>query len=941
LLQAPLWGDRFYGSRPFAIGAGDDLSIVLDNDIYAKRFDVNLYRRLLLTGSTYTSATPIVIKDYETGAAMGLPFGHTFSFDDYALVMHPRLISHPSVAAQTLLWRWKGFGANDIAMRYEYPIAPDQSIAWRTDYSAEATSMLYITLPSSAARSLNTLTNASRIGLYAMNPVTPNAPYIVYAMTGFQIGNVISDGTHTTVTVVPPTGCTMTSHGLITGNVIYITADPAIAWLPSAQYTIVDAPGPLTFRVAANTGGAQPSTAGGTSIMVFDTGAGADWSNLQVNDIVSFATTFGAWSQETGKALSVQVLDTTHHLWFKAYSNTGPAVPLTYPYWSGPLTSATANVKAFVTSVTVANLADPTTGLFANTTSNLSPVTAVVPSTGTGLGSITKATWDDTADTTARLSFVDGINYVAVTTPVADPTDYTITLKIPVSPTLTGYVEWVSEEAYLCPITTANLVAFLNAPAICGLSANGGALASSRGTKLQINTSTPGSDGSVQIRGGLANSALTSVHGSAGVTTAGGAAYVVVPTVQTSGFHANWPVKLANTSYYLKTSSISSGNLLGIAGSSWKFESDFAPNTVYEHHGKWRFEHQGKFMCMIWAGQPGGALPWSGILPGGYVLIKNLNDIDGVDTVSANNLGQFVILGMDEDDRALWFENPSGTDELCEASVRLVGMDGLISGDKIIVGTDAWGIDNRRTFTVDTVNYGLVYDPALEGNCYLFTTVEMPSSSSAVTGPQVQVQVKSGLIHSFVKTINSIVPLSENTDYSVITFKDSYATVGIGETFGTQVVALDKLDFQVATAIGNDGYQYSVGLIGEANKIMYGSEKDTVSYPGVVAAGALVNVSGPMVRRIQVGLNLRIRGSQDVIFDAVRGAVATFINNSAVGESIAISDLISAASTIGGVEAVSISSPTYNVTSDRITVQPYEKALVVQPDTDITLTLAG
>jgi uncharacterized phage protein gp47/JayE len=130
-------------------------------------------------------------------------------------------------------------------------------------------------------------------------------------------------------------------------------------------------------------------------------------------------------------------------------------------------------------------------------------------------------------------------------------------------------------------------------------------------------------------------------------------------------------------------------------------------------------------------------------------------------------------------------------------------------------------------------------------------------------------------------------------------------------------------------------------LIGEADKVMYGYETDPVSYPGVVAAGSNINISGPLVKRIQVGLSLRVRGTTSVVFEAVRGAVATFVNNSKVGESIAISDIISVASSIGGVEAVSVSSPAYTTSADRITVQPYEKALVLQPELDITLTLIG
>jgi uncharacterized phage protein gp47/JayE len=928
LLQSPLYADRYYATRPFSIGPGDDLSVVLDNDIYAKRFDVNLSRKLLLTGSSYQQSG-MVIKDAVTGLAFSSPaaFGPSFSFNDYALMMSPRVITDPTTTS-AILWRWKMPGANNVAIVYDYPTAPSQiKAAWSIDHATSSQPLLSILLPSGTQKALNTLTTSCRIGIFS-NGSIGNAPYTVYGMTGFKIASVESDGTNVTVTVEPPTGAGIAQHSLGTGNVVYINADPGIAWLPSNSYTIVDAPSFMSFRIAVNTGGVQPYTPGGISTMVFDSGPGADWSNLAVNDIVVFSNTFGAWSEQTNVAFSVKEIDPVHKLWFRAHAKTSPNVLPVWPIWSDPLTDV-ANVKAFTVSATITDLTDPVTGTFANLTSNLSPVTAV----GIGIGgTITQASWDATGDLTTRYSFADGLNYIQTTYPAAYPNNYTVDLKHDVDANLLHYSQWTTEDAYLCPLTTENIVAFLNAPTTCGLSSNGEASASSRGSKLQISTATPGTAGSVQIRGGLANSALASIHGSASLTLSGTAGYVVVPTAQTSGFHCEWPVKVFNTIAYLKTNSISTGDLNGIyTDKKWIFRDNFAPNQVYEENGKFRFEQHGKFMALVWAADPGVALSWTDIVPGSYLLVNSTFD----DTVSANNQGQYVILGIDAPNHTIWFENIVGVEEFCQASVRLVPMDGVIPGDSIVVGTTAWGVENKRTFTVATVNY----NPDESG--YHLTTIETPVASNFVAGPQIQVQLRSGLMHHFVKTIDSIVPLSSNTDYSVVAFKDAYSFNGISETFGSQLVALNKLDFAIATSIGNDGYQYSVGLIGEANKIMYSSERDTTTYPGVVAAGANVNISGPIVRRIQVGLNLRIRGSQDVVFEAVRGAVATFVNNSAVGESIAISDLIAAASTIGGVEAVSIASPVYNVSNDLITVQPYEKALVMQPELDITLTLAG
>jgi hypothetical protein len=163
----------------------------------------------------------------------------------------------------------------------------------------------------------------------------------------------------------------------------------------------------------------------------------------------------------------------------------------------------------------------------------------------------------------------------------------------------------------------------------------------------------------------------------------------------------------------------------------------------------------------------------------------------------------------------------------------------------------------------------------------------------------------------------------------------------ISETYGGRVIALGKLAFQTGIVQGRDGYDYNIGLIGEANKVVYGLESDPATYPGVAASGATINIAGPVVRRITVSLALRVRNgaNKKQVFDAVRTAVTTYINNLGVGEQVSISDVVSVANAVGGVEAVSVASPTYSVTSDLIAVQPYEKAMVLDPDLDITLTL--
>jgi hypothetical protein len=176
-----------------------------------------------------------------------------------------------------------------------------------------------------------------------------------------------------------------------------------------------------------------------------------------------------------------------------------------------------------------------------------------------------------------------------------------------------------------------------------------------------------------------------------------------------------------------------------------------------------------------------------------------------------------------------------------------------------------------------------------------------------------------------------------------VKFDSWYGGAGVSESAGTVFTSLDKLSFPVGIAQGTDGYRHSTGLISEANKVGYGDERDPASYPGVIAAGAKVNIEGPLVRRVQITLSVRIRtgiSSRD-IKNQVKSAVASTINATGVGIPIAISDLISSAQSVNGVISVTVVSPTFGVGSDLISIQPFEKPMVLNLDDDILVSFVG
>ena len=154
---------------------------------------------------------------------------------------------------------------------------------------------------------------------------------------------------------------------------------------------------------------------------------------------------------------------------------------------------------------------------------------------------------------------------------------------------------------------------------------------------------------------------------------------------------------------------------------------------------------------------------------------------------------------------------------------------------------------------------------------------------------------------------------------------------------------LDKLAFDTNLASGVDGYQHSTGLIEEANKVGYGVDSDPSTYPGLIAAGASVNIEGPLIHRIQVAIALRVRSgvSSRDIKSAVRSAVAAYVNAAGVGKQISLSEVVTAAQGVNGVVSVTILSPSYTAGTDLISIQPYEKPMILNLDDDIQISFVG
>jgi type VI secretion system secreted protein VgrG len=165
----------------------------------------------------------------------------------------------------------------------------------------------------------------------------------------------------------------------------------------------------------------------------------------------------------------------------------------------------------------------------------------------------------------------------------------------------------------------------------------------------------------------------------------------------------------------------------------------------------------------------------------------------------------------------------------------------------------------------------------------------------------------------------------------------------IDPSASVEMTSVGKLNFNTILLNGLDAYSYNTGLIQVANQIVYGDPRDPITYPGVGAAGADIFIKAPLVLNVSVAIDIRLATGAPfpAIQQQVQSNVAALINSNPVGQSIDISSIVSTARTIPGITSVAISSPLYSPTDDLIQVTPAEKTFVLNPATQISVSLIG
>lgn len=932
-------GDRVSICSPWHLGPQDYLSLVLDRNAGQKSFSPRTYRRLRPANTPYGQVNSYVDADLAPPASLGLSFGTSYDFRDHAVMMRARTLIFGADPSRRILWRWwqHGRGGELVDAVYANPSGPSLPASVAVDATSGGRILAQIRLASGAPKTGALVRSSTVVGVAA--PAVSAGIASVVVVVGLPIVVAIRVANVTTMTLGTPPG--VTGHGLLPGQVIYVeSTDPNFS---SGLKTI-------TAVLGLNVSYAEvaPNVAATPNIGNVSRDAGPcrvdTWSPAPaVGDWLLISSSSSVPAPFSGRTMRMSSTGGPQYLEAKLDNFPDPpSVVLSWGSLNDPdFLLGFANPQQSASAIATAIHADFLAG-----SSPLDPTVV-----GTGAGIISMSSYEEFGSSGTRFPLRDGINAVSdQVNPALPALNYSLTLRDPVSPSLALDSDWLNEDVRLVPTSAAAVARWLNSPATSGFGAAGVAEAASRGERLQLSSSQPGSAGAIQVVGGSANAWSAEVIGESASGLGGAAALIRVPASSPAGFCADaWLAvdlnRPADRGVFSPASDLLSiqadGELTLAAPSPVLWQAPPGVSGSQTGIGV-AVEAEGRFVRYQDLGV-GAFLGVGSALEGAWVIVSPPAAPVGT-PVKAANCGMFRVVRSSSDGgvgrHCFWVEATTHAPEyMAEANFRFLADGSVLPGDVITLGPD-WGASNAGSWTVTGLgdDGGGPYSNQRTVNLDTTTRSPTPTFGPAVIGANYPLYRAVPVSpQRWIKRILASWP--EGSD-AILAVSGSHGWEDISESGGARLVALDKLEFSTNLATGRGAYRYHTGLVGEVNKVLVGSSYDPVSYPGVASAGSLLVVDGPKIRRTYFAVQVTLRQgySANDVTRAIQDAIAASVEDRPHGRPIPVSDLISKAAAVSGVRAVVPLSP-YDSANYYLPVFPGERARVLFPESDISVSV--
>lgn len=941
--QQWLPGERFAFIAPYQFAFDDVLNLLADNDIDSKRFAVPLFRSLTSTTNTY-GLTNTFTDTLNGGQTLAAAFGYgptATDFSDFAVHMAARAIINTSVANSSILWRYNRLGpdGNGLEVTYGLPSGPSASPSFSVTNDPSYACLISMLYGSGALKTGYTLPVGYKAGYY-QNTASGSMADTLYILSFKVISFTRTSGVATVqlqypIPQIKNAGLAGAQYNFVTGSAV-----PSGTWDFTSVTVSENDPGgnPGLFdKFVFNNAGIDVATVtGNVGYLYFGVGQTASFA-----DGGSPALQNDYFRANTGAGFSFFYSDLTGSIVNVPAATNGSFVQIKLP---GVVSSNTVRYTNILdpNQVQVFSPANATATALVAAWNALPNVPIQGKNLDAGSGILTKSLSEYSLPTYTAVGLSDGLNWIrSQTSPSISTGNYSFTFKAAISGSLATGADWANEVVRLVPTTRKNMVTWLNSLGVSGLSSV--AKIASVGEGVQISSLTAGSEGSIWVQSGLGNSATASAVASPFAQ----GTFVVAPVAadDAGGFRGSSWVDVQNTQTLPKAVFSSSTEIGSISPSG---NITFINPPVYTlldsvSSCQAMFERQGEYMAVTDTGL-GGALSLSSTPLGSWVRIVSTHSSTGVPNVSTFNQGIFQLMAKQVNgETVMYFKGAAMVEQqICRCSIFTYTYDSIMPGDLLSINTPFWGIANTGSRKVVSVGNNFTDPTQVTVDVTSVPTVNLSSSPGIIGSNYPLIQIIEAQPYSAIKFLFGVFPNS-NPAFVSLYLGDNTQASKMGPSAGTVYTAKNKAAFDIDPVQGADGYRYNTGLLQEVNRVIYGDLDNPTTYPGVAAAGASINIEGPLVKRITASFLIRTRlgFNSAVIGSKVKSAVASVINASDVGESIAISSLIAAAQKVVGVESIVVLSPMFGTGSDLIPVQPYEKAAVFDVESDIGVTFSS
>lgn len=182
--------------------------------------------------------------------------------------------------------------------------------------------------------------------------------------------------------------------------------------------------------------------------------------------------------------------------------------------------------------------------------------------------------------------------------------------------------------------------------------------------------------------------------------------------------------------------------------------------------------------------------------------------------------------------------------------------------------------------------------------------------------------------YSTYRTVgNSATSDTNNLQRNIYLLPDSRA-YKITEANNSIMSHAGKLNYDLITSVGTDGYLFYTGLLRRAQRTIDGYAPDPATFTERRAVGSRIEILPPLIKNISIILSITTKEGSTIqdISSNIKSAIIDYVNGLGVGDDVILSAITAVVMKVKGVAAVTFNSPVPS--EERISISANEKALI-------------